>query len=347
MDKAAIARARGLGIIAVVYGHASPGYWIPIYLFHMPLFFLLGGLTMSRDRSWAQVLRFVLRDLLLMAVAATFVYQLVGLALAPVVPGYHRFEGLDLRYFTIDILLHTGHHVPLVLTSWFLIAYAGSTLLCELIIRLVPTRLETWLLPVVAVVLLVVGVEVLAPLLGKDGEGWYFNQLSQIAVGSAFMLSGYLLARAERLSKLILHPAALVITVVAFAAIIVVVRPPVFYMVFSQYPHDFGLFALCSLLGIACVLQLAFALKAPWLASIGRASKHVMIHHLFVFALINFAFVAAGLMTLNEIEDVYSKYQLNATWLLYTTLGVVVPWLGVIAWNRFRARAASPVQSTG
>ena len=46
MDKAAIARARGLGIIAVVYGHASPGYWIPIYLFHMPLFFVLGGLTM-------------------------------------------------------------------------------------------------------------------------------------------------------------------------------------------------------------------------------------------------------------------------------------------------------------
>jgi fucose 4-O-acetylase-like acetyltransferase len=347
VDKAAIAPARGLGIIAVVYGHAAPGYWIPVYLFHMPLFFVLGGLTMSRDRSWLRVLRFVIVDLLLFAVVATFVYQLVGLALAPLVPGYHRFEGLELRYFTSDILLYSGHHVPFVLTSWFLIAYAGSTLVSELVIRLVPERLETWVLPFVAVVLLVLGVEVLAPRLDQNGEGWYFNQLSQISVGSAFMLAGYLLARADRLLRLLLHPAALVVTVFAFAGVIVTLRPPAFYMVFSQYPRDLALFVLCSVLGIVCVLQLAFALKAPWLASIGRASKQVMIHHLFVFALVNFGFVGVGLMTFGEITDVYSKYQLGSTWWLYTILGVVLPWVSVVAWGRMFDRRARPVESAG
>lgn len=342
MDKQVVARARGLGIIAVVYGHASPGYWIPVYLFHMPLFFLLGGLGMSRDRSWRQIFRFVLVDMLLFAVAATAFYQLVALALDPLVPSYHRFGGFELSYFTTDILVYSGHHVTLALTTWFLVAYAGATLLAELVVRLVPPHLEMRLLPVVAAILLVAGFEVLAPLFRNAREHWYLNQLSQICVGSAFMLAGYLLQRAERLLKLLFHPITLVATVSAFAGIALGVRPSVPSMAFSDYPLGLGLFVLCSSLGIACVLQLAFALKAPalaWLAALGRASKHVMIHHLFIFALINFAFVAAGVMAIDDIVDVYSKFEPRSTWLLYTILGVVLPWLGIAAWKRLSTPA--------
>lgn len=344
MDKSAIARARGIGIIAVVYGHAAPGYWIPVYLFHMPLFFLLGGLTISRERSWRQVLRFVLVDMLLFAAAATLFYQLVALALDPLVPVYHRFEGLQLSTFTTDILVYTGHHVKFALTAWFLVAYAGATLLTELLIRLVPPRLETRLLPIAAIALLVVGIEVLAPQFRNNPESWYFNQLSQYCVGSAFMLVGYLLQRADRLLKLLFHPVALVATAVAFTAAVILVTPRVPTMVFSDYPLGLGLFVLFSTLGVACTLQLAAALKAPVLASLGRASKHVMMHHLFVFALVNFAFVAAGLMTLEQITGVYTKFNLPTTWLVYTTLGVALPWLGIGLWHRLR-KPAHPDQA--
>lgn len=336
MDKSAVARARGIGIIAVVYGHAAPGYWIPVYLFHMPLFFLLGGLTMNRERSWRQVLRFVLVDLLLFTAAATFVYQLVALALDPLVPIYHRFDGLHPSIFTTDILVYNGRAVLFALTAWFLVAYAAATLLTEAIIRLVPPALENRVLPLVAVILLVIGIEVLAPQFVSAPENWYFNPLSQVCVGSAFMLAGYLLQRATRLLQLLFHPVALVVMPLAFTAIVILIQPPVPNMVSSEYPLGLGQFVLCSILGIACTLQLAHALKLNWLVSLGRASKHVMMHHLFVFALVNLAFVAAGLMTLDQITSIYSKFDLPSTWLLYTALGITAPWLGITLWHRLR-----------
>lgn len=301
---------------------------------------------MSRERSRRRVLRFVLVDMLMFAVAATAVYQLVALALDPLVPVYHRFDGFELRQITTDILLYHAHHVSFALTAWFLVAYAGATLLCELAIRLVPPHLEMRLLPVVAVALLVLGVEVFAPQFRRaPDENWYFNQLSQVSVGSAFMLGGYLLQRAGTLQKLLFHPIALVVTAVAFSGVVIGMQPRVSNMVFSDYPLGLGLFVVCSGLGIACVLQLAYALKVSWLAALGRVSKHVMMHHLMVFALVNFAFVAAGLMTFDQISGVYSKFELGSTWLLYTTLGVVVPWLGVTAWNGlFARRLEAPVK---
>ncbi|MBL8592871.1 MAG: hypothetical protein JNK01_09310, partial [Devosia sp.] len=62
---------------------------------------------------------------------------------------------------------------------------------------------------------------------------------------------------------------------------------------------------------------------------------------------VNFGFVGVGLMTFGEITDVYSKYQLGSTWWLYTILGVVLPWVGVVAWGRMFDRRARPVESAG
>lgn len=69
-----------------------------------------------------------------------------------------------------------------------------------------------------------------------------------------------------------------------------------------------------------------------------------MMHHLFVFALVNFAFVAAGLMTREQITGVYTKFNLPATWLVYITFGVALPWLGIVLWHRLR-KPAHPVQA--
>lgn len=61
--------AKGIGIILVSFGHIRNGdgqsVWLPaldtpinfIYLFHMPLFFFLGGLTFSSRRSFPDFLK--------------------------------------------------------------------------------------------------------------------------------------------------------------------------------------------------------------------------------------------------------------------------------------------------
>lgn len=61
--------AKGIGIILVSFGHIRNGdgqsVWLPaldtpiniIYLFHMPLFFFLGGLTFSSRRQFPDFLK--------------------------------------------------------------------------------------------------------------------------------------------------------------------------------------------------------------------------------------------------------------------------------------------------
>ena len=69
--------AKAFGIILVSFGHIRNGdgesVWLPaldstidaIYLFHMPLFFILGGLTFSAKRSFRQFLVRKIRTLLI------------------------------------------------------------------------------------------------------------------------------------------------------------------------------------------------------------------------------------------------------------------------------------------
>lgn len=69
--------AKGIGIILVSFGHIRNGdgqsVWLPaldtpiniIYLFHMPLFFFLGGLTVSSRRQFPDFLKVKAKTLLI------------------------------------------------------------------------------------------------------------------------------------------------------------------------------------------------------------------------------------------------------------------------------------------
>ena len=185
----------------MVYGHVNPGLGLAVGLFHMPLFFFLGGLTLSPERPIKKVARFVLVDTLLFAVAATFFYSIVAAALEPLGLKFRYFSDWSPTHFTVDILRHASHHVGFAITTWFLVAYAGAVVVAELATRTIRLKHGTLLvLTALAVLMFYFGVRIIAPLYTKDA--WYWNWVSQVSVGGAFMIAGYVAMRSGRLTTL-------------------------------------------------------------------------------------------------------------------------------------------------
>jgi hypothetical protein len=281
--------------------------------------------------------------MLLFACVATFAYTIVAALLEPLGLKFRYFTDWSPAHFTIDLLRHASHHVGFILTAWFLVAYAGAVVVAEALVR--STRFGRLQLPVLAVLaacLYFLGLRVFAPLYTQ--EEWLWNWVSQVCVGGSFMLAGYVVVRSGLLERVTTSVAVIAATYFAFWYIARITESRGMGMVFSDYPMGLWRTAVLAGLGILGVLQLAALLdrlpSAGFLDQIGKASKQVMIHHLFVFTLINLAFAAIDWMPLAEITGVYVKHNLPVTWPIYLGLGVLVPWLGYEAFLTARRRLA-------
>lgn len=136
--------AKGLGILLVALGHLTNGdgqsVWLPalaelhydLYLFHMPLFFFLGGVVLRpRGRGFAGFAQRRARGLLVPYYVFSLYYLLkpVALALAPSLGESLAVEGTqDLATSAFDVLV-MGEGL------WFLWAYFWGQLLAFLVLR--------------------------------------------------------------------------------------------------------------------------------------------------------------------------------------------------------------------
>jgi fucose 4-O-acetylase-like acetyltransferase len=324
-DRAWLNLARGIGIMAVVFGHINPGFGPSVGTFHMPLFFFLGGVAMLPERPLAKVAQFVSRDLLQFAVLMSAAYALVGAFLdSQLGTGFNSRPIWDLPLFTTDILVQTAHSAPFALTAWFLVAYAGAILVCQWLLKRAGRYIVTVSL-VLGLILYVAGVKFLAPHYTHRPDTWYWNVLAQITVGSGFMLLGVAFARFRWPKGLLTSPATLLLVLMGYRAVIWQYRPLDIGMVFSQYPAGVLVGGAAALLGTVGTILLANRLRSrwfEWLGAVGAASKHVMAHHLFFFTVLNLAFVALGWMSIADVQNVYSKLHVRATWPLYLLMGV-------------------------
>ncbi len=344
MSPSAIMKARALVIIGVVYIHTAPGLGLDTTLFNMPLSFFLGGLVISPQRPVGRVARFILVDLLLYAVAATFLYMLVAAALEPLGLSFRRFTDFSIERFTIDLLRQSSLHVGFALTCWFLIAYAGGLVIAETAVRLNGGPGQSLFLSFLAAALFIIGVAALAPRFTLGGDHWYFNIAAQMLVAGALMLAGYVAMRSTLLARLAERPWLIVVTGLLFWYLTHLNQPDPMAISVSRYPSGWLWTAIYAALGIVGALQLAVLLdRVPafaFLDRLGRASKHVMIHHLFVFTLLNLCFLGLGLMPFDDLRGVFSRYEVAVTWPLYIALGLGVPWLGFELYGRMKARRA-------
>lgn len=330
MPPKTISIARGIGIVLVVLGHVNGNINVGphVYLYHMPLFFFLGGLQYEASRPLRQVLKFTVVDIWLYAVIATVGYS----GLSFLIHGiwgvqYQSFSDLSLWHYTTEIWTRNGDHVQLALTVWFLLAYGSANLLTFAVLRWVPKQRLAAAACVAGSAGVISGIGLVAPLYHSTGL-WWLNYLSQSLVGAGFMLLGAAFISSSKIQLWLMTQKASFATLLVFlwlAHWIPGAYPSMAWSDYAEMPS--WLYLLVALAGCLTVLNISRMLSVyspNVLAEMGSASKTIMIHHLAVFAALNLVFVSFGLMEPSEV-DVYSKGLLWLTWPFYMLAGLFFP----------------------
>lgn len=146
--------AKGLGIVLVSFGHLRNGdgqsVWLPVldgpidavYLFHMPLFFFLGGLVFSARRPFPQFLARKAHTLLVpyYLFSLYFLAKPIALLLSPKLAGTFKTEhAYSIGHQFYDVLIN-GNGL------WFLWAYFVGEIITYAVVKLVRVRTyDVWI----------------------------------------------------------------------------------------------------------------------------------------------------------------------------------------------------------
>jgi len=336
-----LATARGIGIVLVVVGHIP--YPIlgtfDIYHFHMPAFFMLAGMGLRPDRGVAETLVFHLKSFLLYAAAMCFVYTVIGRTIGAVT-GLQlvSFDGWSLRHFTVDMWTETCHHVRLFSVGWFILALGIARPLATFAVKAVQA-LPWWsrkpLLLGFGLGSGYFGMVHMSTWAIRTGHSIY-NSLTQVPIALEFLILGYLVATTPLARATIRWP---VTALGGFTALLLFlgngsIRVP--SMAWSQYPSGFVPHTITAGMGTLVMLYASCVLvrvtKNRVLPFLGKHSKSIMAHHLFVFLLVNLGFSMLGKLELAKVE-VYAVYECRWTWPLYLGLGIGLPSLAAATWH--------------
>lgn len=285
-----IDKARGVGIILVVFGHAWRGLYtaglsIPvglyrivdsaIYAFHMPFFFLLAGLFLERGIAHRTAPRFV-ADRVLRLIWPLMLWTWIFFAVK-VLAGGAPNNPQALADFPIIPL-------PPQLHFWFLWALFLIQLAVGLIALAVgPLSRQTgfWVGLLAVSIAGALWIPMPAPL-----APW----LIQALVNAPFVLIGVLVARSRRLP---VRPASGAIALVVFVAAIA-------FGVTSEKSHVSELsVAILAILALIVMIHVTDATNAPswktrWLSHLGRISMAIYLSHTIFSASLRSALLAAG-----------------------------------------------------
>lgn len=149
-----------------------------------------------------------------------------------------------------------------------------------------------------------------------------------MSVGACFVLLGHVVAQSAAARRLVRHPlAGLVLTVALYESVVLLGAKPL-SMAWSEYPAGFWRHTLAALLAILAVLNLCSLIAragcANALTVVGRHSKSIMSHHLFVFTAINLVLAGLGIAALKDVAIWYS-WMPQVTWPAYAALAVGLP----------------------
>ena len=340
---------KALGIISVVIGHypGDPFVLLKPYVYHMPLFFFLGGVLFNTRRSLLshsvnlikKHLSYIVVVYLLLALIFAMLHQLYPIAYTSM----WRGTVLDSILYPIEQGFHGGSYF---FVGWFLFAYAIVSLLCFIVISLLtrllssPVRRQAAVL-ITALLMGYAGMDYVAQLY-QASTLFYLNLLAQILVGASFFLLGY------AGKNLIMKHSGVYGFVTAFVVIYVmsqynVLEPMV--IAWSKYPLGFAYQTLTALAGIVAVFSVAKIIAhyehIPLLRRIGQQSKPIMSYHILAFVLLDIVFSWLGLWDLHNTKAL-NHYYSQFTWPIYIGLGIAIPMLLHVLYQHTKQKLPLP-----
>lgn len=321
--------AQCFGIVSVVLGHYAikPLDVLQPYVFHMPLFFLIGGL-LFKDRCVSKVIMGVLKKhimyivytFVIISLIAVYLRDSFGLWVGNIYP--EKIE--DSIVWTLQ---HNFHNNNYFLVGWFLFAYAIVSIICAVLLK-IKSKI---IISILAIALGYIGMEYVSPLYFENKLQAY-NLLSQVMVGSMFYLLGFLFK--GELLKL----ASPYIPIISIAILFTMKSYSILLgmgMSGSSYPHGFYAHTVSSLLCVATIFTITNILsqmpvKFNLLSLIGNQSKVIMSYHLLAFTCADFFFYKLGMYDISKTAAL-KHFVSPQYWYFYPLAGIGLPLLLAVA----------------
>ncbi|MHC9514717.1 acyltransferase family protein [Enterobacter mori] len=319
-----ISYMKAIGIIVVVIGHYTSGFFnvMQPYLYHMPLFFFVGGLTLKNEIVTFNALRKLSKKIIPYIFVTYILTGILAIALS-------KFTGLYFGDpFTTNPLEKNFHNNPLFLVCWFLLAYYLSSIVSRLIISVATeSKFQSITLIIIAVLVGFVALHLCAVKFKETGYQFY-NVSAQSLYGAMFMLLGYSL---KKQSLSMYNPIVAMIMITATGTIISFGLTKQSAMAWSTYPSGFIMTSVTSMICIFVVVIFSNILSSRenyLLKIIGDNSKSIMSWHLSVFAILNLFFLLIGFENNanGKLSNIYNQY----SFALYVILGIIVPLLPML-----------------
>ncbi|WP_148245059.1 acyltransferase family protein [Enterobacter asburiae] len=319
--------AKALGIISVVIGHYNmTPFGIPQpYLFHMALFFFIGGMLLNPGKNFAQFLSAIFKKHILYIVVT---YIVIG-GITKIITSntestlYNPFP--DSFYETIHSIYRSDFHInSLFLVAWFLLAYSIASVFSLIALKFAhDKKLSLLYIFLIAFLFGYLGMVTL-PSMFQPGWNIQFNYLSQACSGSMFMLLGFLMREAVFKYQSIIA-LSLSLLAVSFMTNSSIAQPMT--MSFSSYPSGYIVSTLTAMLCIYSVFCFASMMQKQFGESlflrIGRSSKTIMSYHLLVLYMIDLFISLFGWVDIKEVNALthyYSPY----IWPVYLLAPVIL-----------------------
>lgn len=334
---------KAVGIVLVVIGHypLSPFNVITPYMFHMPLFFFIGGVLFSGKKNTRDIIYSILKKYVAYII---YTYVAIGVIATVFKLLFNISIGAPFSDMGVQVILSFTNNFsqnPFFVVAWFLLAYALIMLCFHFIITGLSFLGGKFFISSFALAICVcigwLGISVF-PNEFKSGGGQVYNLLSQVSVGLMFYCIGFVL------KEYIWSYVNVWVCLGLFSLLYVLeqyglVSP--YTMSQSDYPH--GLISvllstmICIYLTLSFVVVLSCFVKDRAIAHIGRESKVIMSYHLLSFVVIDIVVSSFGLLDMSYV-NVFNHYAEKWTWPIYISGGVAIPLLGLWIYENLKLK---------
>ncbi|MNZ02359.1 Acyltransferase family protein [compost metagenome] len=331
----AIDYLKAIGIILVVIGHypLSPFNVITPYMFHMPLFFFVGGMLFSGKKKTIDIIKngfnkyilYILYTYIIIGSIAVLFNSYFGVSIG------RPFSG-GLSQFLLIAVSSNFSNNPFFVVAWFLLAYLAIMILFHFINSVAGIinneKSKNAFLLFMAVFIGWIGVNLFA-IEFKETQKQIYNYLSQVTVGMMFYMFGFVFKRILW-SWVNISACMLLFSFLYVLEQYGAVSP--YTMSQSQYPQ--GLLSIivstmiCIYLSVALARVLSELKENKMLLEIGRESKVIMSYHLIAFLIIDLCVSFFGVLDMSYVS-VFNHYAEKWTWPVYIVGGIALPLLGL------------------
>lgn len=322
------------GILFVVIGHNYQlrGFFFHAYSFHMAFFFFISGYLFKIRRNYLDKVRFIIhktKSQLLPYFVFNTLFFLLAYALRPA--GINLTNDFSFYNFFIEPFI-SGHQNSFIIPCWFLL----NLYIVNGLMQFTYLRESRQYIAVVLAILFV---------LALIGMHYGLNQyrdfrltLVRTTFALLFFQIGIIFQTYKTvLDKYLFNPVMLLILYFVIIIIVNVYGELNYSIVWGNLETKRLLVPLVSTtliiaLSYGITYHLAQALKSNSLILvIGKHSFYIMALHLFIFFVVNYTFYLAGWIEKDALSNIYYRYNVERTFLLYQLPAILIPTLiGII-----------------